>query len=565
VLGGGFRFRHRLLQEVAYAALTRARRVELHLGYLRLQAPDELSLRAFHAQSAWELLNVDSPERAAVALIAVRELRLLGEMVFGWQADGSKGIFERAERMVIDVSDDPDGEVPLLLAAHAQTLVELGQFREAVERAARAVELSASPRVEAAARLAHGRALARSGELERSRAELENVLQLSRALEDRALQGRALWALADAWRFTSITTFTELLEAAHEELAAAGDVWAQTQVARLLAYSLSLSGGPRYQHWYSEVLRVQTLDDLRGRAMLARIRSFEASGRGAWSEALAAADDARETGSRGGLLDVVTDGLLVAMQAHTMLGELGAVFEHRDVMLGLRDQLSSRNQQALACACALAFLRAGDRDGCLEQLSSSDSLLEQLGDGERILHHQAVAEVALDAGLWALALAEAEKANLAAEARGLHLVSLQLRLLACRAALASGNTAPDVADCGRLATAAGADSLAELAAVLDPDPVGEDRVEASGGGAPPQSLIEARAIWFENAAMRATDDDEARANWQRARDEWLRLGHTIWPQRAVKASESLPRSVQELAQIPLTPLLDDLTASASDA
>lgn len=562
VLGGGIRFRHRLLQEVAYAALTRARRVHLHLTFLDLLEQDALSLRAFHAEAAWSHLGAASAARPEVAARAVRELRLLGEMVFGWQASGALGVFARAEPMLEHLPAEAAADAALLLAAKAQALIDLGRFSEAKVVASRAVVsalATGETRPEASARLALGHALTRLNEHEPARVELSQVLALADALWDRQLRGRASWALAHSWRFDSRPQFRALLEQAYEELVAADDQWGRAQVARLLTYLLSMSGGEDFEHWRGLVSEMQSLDDLRGRAMLARITSFVASGRADWAAAAAAAEEALATGRRAGLQDVVTDALLILMQSKTMLGLLAPAAAARQELLATTG-LTTRSRQALSCASALTLLRSGARDEAAEELRTAADLLRELGHGERLLERQAVAEVALDAGHSELAAQAGVVAAELAEESGLHLVALQLHLLVHRAMLAVGRQAEGWEVLQAAAAAAGAGPIARQAVLLR---------DQQGGTSDAPALqddgIEARAIWFENAAMRASDDEEARDSWQRAHDEWSRLGHTIWPIRALKAKEALPRNAQELAKIPLTPLLADLTAPPSDA
>ena len=227
VTGGGYRFGHRLFQEVAYSALTRSRRVELHLGYLDLLGPESPSLRGFHAESAWQHLGADSPMRAEVAVRALTELQVLGETLFAWQASGAKGVFERADLVARDLPDDPSGLVATHLATYAQVLVDIGDLSEALGTAQRAREAACDARSEALARLAVGHAFARIGEMEQARNELQPVLEA----DDAGLRGRALKVLGLTWRFESEERFCILLEEAHRALAEAGDQAGQAEVS----------------------------------------------------------------------------------------------------------------------------------------------------------------------------------------------------------------------------------------------------------------------------------------------------------------------------------------------
>ena len=567
-VSGGYRFAHRMFQEVAYASLTRTRRVQLHIAHLGLLDDENPGLRAFHAEAAWRHLNTGSPERLDVALMALRELKALGDVVSSWQAAAAELVFSRAAPIIDDVVTSSPGPAAAVLAAHAQVLVDLVRLDEALTRARHAVELVDAAgetdwEVEAAARLALGHVLARQGQMASARHELDRVLGLADAAGDRALRGHALKVLAETWRFESEARFRELLESSHAELLAAGDVGGQAQVARLLAYVLSTSGSRDFQRWYAIASSAQSLDDLRGRAMIARIGCFFAAGRADWLEARDVAGEAMEWGRRAGLADVVTDALLVAVTANTFLGDSQRALAHRDDLLAQLPDLPPRARAAVACASALALVRAGRVVAGRDQVQLAAQLVDGFGEHGRLLQGQAAAEVALDVGDWAGARDAAEAAERLSFGQGL--MGLQLGLIRCRASLALGDVPRD--DIRALVHAArdvDALPLLLLAAAVERQATLAADDDESSASLPPQPHVEARAIWFENAAMRAADDDEARANWQRAHDEWARLGHTIWPQRALKARDLLPRSLQELAAIPLTPLLD-LTAPPSDA
>jgi len=564
VFGNGYRFSHRLLQEVAYAALTKARRVELHLGFLEMLPEEPLSLRAFHAESAWNHLSSGSSERARVAVIGVRELRRLGEMVFTWQAGGAEAVFRRAEPMLVDLAPDDGDEASLLLGGLSQALMEQGRLGEAVEVGQRAVATSRSggaPSARATAHLALGHALARHGDIEQARSELDEVLALADQLQDARLKGRALWALADSYRFESTTRFQELLEGAHKELDVAGDEWGRTQVERLLAYLASMSGGPDFARWFARAEAGQSLDDLRGRAMLARTGGFVAAGQTDWPTAASLGAEAEALGRRAGLGDVITDALLLGIEAATFLGDLDRGLALAESLPAAATDMSARTRHALASEAALLRLRRGEQAQAAAELRITRELLPELGESEATLAHQAAAEVALDSGLWSLARARAAVGCELAEAVGADLVAAQLKVVQLRAALAQGDRVSDsIADVATAAARAGTERLSVLLAVLaEQDQLGNPTAISP---VPPDTCIEARAIWFENAAMRATDADEARAHWQRAHEEWCRIGHTIWRERAQQAMQTLPRNAQELAQIALTPLLDEAALGA---
>ena len=281
---------------------------------------------------------------------------------------------------------------------------------------------------------------------------------------------------------------------------------------------------------------------------MARTACFVACARADWGEANKLADEALVLGHRAGVLDVVLDASLAGISARTYVGDIGGA-------LGLRDDLADvelppRGQLAFACASALTLLRAGKPGGSLAELAHAESLAEQFGGVERLLLCQARAEVLLDAGRPHEAEPVAAEARAAAEAAALTLLELQVRLLECRIHLAAGRSVGEMAaralaDAERL----GAVPLAELARVL-----------AGQSTEPPAAGIEARAHWYEQQALSG-----APGAWEQAHDEWAKLGHTIWPQRALLARDLQPRTQAELAAIPLTPLIDDLTQLPTDA
>lgn len=548
VTSGGYRFGHRLFQEVAYSALTRSRRVWLHLSYLDLLEDESPAVRAFHAESAWQHLAAEAPERGAVATRALTELHALGETLFAWQATGARAVFVRAEAVMDDVPNASDGAVTAALATYAQVLIDLGDLLEALAVAQRARDKATDAHSEAASRLALGHALARLGRMGEARLEVQPLL----GRDEPGLRGRALKVLAETWRFESEHRFYELLEEAFEALEQAGDTRGQGEIARLLAYLLSVSADGAFQRWFDRASAMLSLDDLRGRALMVRTACFAAGGRADWPGVVKLAEEALQLGLRAGVLDVVVDATLAAITGRTYLGDTKGALAFRTELVA--SELPPRARLAMGCASALALLRDGQPENAREELLSASSLAEEFGGAGRVLHRHAQAEVLLDGGWPGAARLAALEGLQAAEAANASLIAVQLRLLLCRIGQALGasmddETARAQADADRL----GAGPLAELASVL-----ARDSAELPAEG------VEARAIWFENAAMRATDDDEARANWQRAHDEWSRLGHTIWPQRALKARDLLPRTLQELAAIPLEPLMD-LTALPSDA
>lgn len=124
--------------------------------------------------------------------------------------------------------------------------------------------------------------------------------------------------------------------------------------------------------------------------------------------------------------------------------------------------------------------------------------------------------------------------------------ALQVRLLLCRIGLAQGRDVTDeavtaLADAERL----GAAPLADLARVL-----------AGHASEPPAEGIEARAHWYEQQGLAGVP-----GAWEQAHAEWAKLGSTFWAERALLAAQAKPTTLEELAALPITPLIDDLTAT----
>jgi class 3 adenylate cyclase/tetratricopeptide (TPR) repeat protein len=579
-----FEFKHVLIMDVAYQSLPRAERASRHLlaaQWLqeRAERADEepVAALAHHYEQAWALSKSRGgwTALATTAQLAAGYLKRAGDQAFAFQPRLGHALYRRGLRIAREAGDavGPAMIADLEVGA-AETAIELGSHREAIETAGEALDaadLAGRKDLRAQSLLALGRAHSYLGELERARALLREALGLFEATHDVRGQAWTVYRLSEAWRFDDHPLQVDLLRDAHRWFEAAGERWGEAMAAQELAYLLTLTGGTEFRESY-ELARVASDREggLRSKAALTRIWGYSAYYGGEYAEAIRAAREARPLAAEAGDRWVEVDTLLLESLVAAAAGSPQDGERLSSQVVAIAQEAGTRHLKALALlAGARSAVRAGRVALGRQRLRSARRTLQALRVEAEMAEVDLVeAALLLDLGSWPRAALLAEAGAARAEGNGWRMFAAQGLVLRGRANLGAGryeqaHTALQAAV--ELSEAAGASGwLAVARAALGQASIllGERPAPRRARPASP----EAEAIQAENEgllALRATDVLSAADHFAVAVAHWGRLGLTASLARALgwradalrqarmgrEASASLKRAEETLRRL----------------
>lgn len=537
---GRLRFGHGLVQEIAYAALPRSQRSQLHRSALSLlHANADVARHALHAVAWAESTSSSDPGQRREAIgVALTESLKYGRRLMSTQTMSANEVLTRALRLV-ESDGDTAGPLVEVLTTTANCLIEMWRFGEAEQLATRAVSLCKhddASRAALDARMALGAARSRQRRFQSARQVLEDVLTLAESAGDDVARGRALRHLGETWRQTSFATFLQLTEQSYEVLDRAGDIDAAADCARWLAYLTALAPSVRYRRWLQLAIERTATEDSRGQAMLARTNALAAVYRLDMRSARASALRAVEQAETAGALDALGDALSVLVDTSVAAGSVPDFDRYCADYAELAERTGNPRTWLFVRSCsALGLLRSGRLAECLEALAAARQDADGFGAGERAEIAGVSALVHRDRGDWQLALDDLEVALSASVQAPMDVETLLYRCHASRVVAASGGllTKPAseelVRECEQAEApflASYAQAIAEHAAVVR----GETLVPTKTAEG---ACIEEQGIRADTAALLAerSGDDPTEA-WATAEQTWQQLGVTIWLARA---------------------------------
>jgi class 3 adenylate cyclase/tetratricopeptide (TPR) repeat protein len=295
-----FRFRHQLIREGAYAAMSKAERARLHERYAALleelpaeRLPQLDEVIGYHLEQAyllWASLG-GKPGQPDTASRAASRLGAAGLRANErWDSAAAANLLARAT--ILLPLGDPDRISYLPQLAHA--LIALGRFDEAqaaVDEAIGATDTSSDRAARVQALLARAELADRkgAGEVER-RPDLEEALAIATASGDLTqlarVQGNLAWLIAEAGQLGEAR---RLLELAIDAAERSGDVrfevaprrtvgtvmlwgtWAAADIERILAENLAFAREHGLRFSEGHALRAQAVETARrGRVPEAR-------------------------------------------------------------------------------------------------------------------------------------------------------------------------------------------------------------------------------------------------------------------------------------------------------
>jgi class 3 adenylate cyclase/tetratricopeptide (TPR) repeat protein len=538
---GRWRFCHGLVQEVAYASLTRRARGDLHQRQLaRLGSDAAPELRAYHATAWAESLPAAHERDHEAGIAALVETFRFAQILYATQARSAHLTIGRVRRLLDDRAPDAPDLAVRILVLDAQCLIEIGDFDEALRAVSRAESIADQATIESSTRLsnllARGHALSRLRRFQGARQALDEAASLAESLGDDSSRAQALRLMAETWRHSVFTRFISLTEDAHSLFTAADDAEGAGECARLLAYLFSPASPALYDRWSEIAARATPISDLRGQARLARNSANALCARFAYVESVAAAERSIELGELAGTGDAVTAGLLTLVQASVSTGNLDAAFAAAARLIAMADaQANPRMRIAAGATAALVLHRRGATARAAEELRVAKEGVAEFGASE--LGDVAFGEAVTtrDSGHWGPSFDHFHEMRTAAEENGFALFSLaartqQARLQIVGAARSRGfdltGLVGECRDVDSPLLLSYAEALADLARVQagDASPLSDP---VSG------ACLEELAIRADTTALRAELIGEDPAPlWLAARDLWQRLGYTIWLARA---------------------------------
>jgi class 3 adenylate cyclase/tetratricopeptide (TPR) repeat protein len=543
---GDWRFSHGVVQEVAYASLTRRARADLHRRQLSLIAENtQQELRSYHAVAwAQSVGTLGSSADPGAGVAALRETLDLARVYAATQARSAHELIHRNRSVVEDAfSAAPDLAIQLL-TLDAECLIELGRFEEALQSTTRAEVIAAEAAVSTQARisclLARGHALSRLRRFQSARQALDAATALAEQIPDQSLRAYSLLLNAQTWRHSDYAKYVSLTEEAYDVFDAAGDAAGAAECARLLAYLTSASSAIRYQRW-AAIARCSTADnDVCGQAWLARAAQIAYGVRLDFANVETEALKAIDYGQRSGLQDAVMEGIGTLIEARLGLGKLAEAVSTVEQLIEVVD--AQNNQRARLTAGAVAapvLLRAGFADRAQEELHVARDQLAEFGASELYQVSVGEAQIARDRGEWERALARFDEVAGAVSESGAAGLFLLAQADQARSRLQAGQQVPLDAlehlrdECRRLDApifVSMIDALIDRAQLLD-------GTLAKPSASAVRGCLEELAIRAETAALLAEVRGEpSDARWRSAADAWRQLGFTIFLARAQSRS-----------------------------
>jgi len=475
--GSGYRFRHGLIRDVAYASLPRAERAIRHAEVGSWYASGDPSLEALtaaahHVELAWRLgsTRVGKPDRE-LGRLAVEHLGRLADHVRGYQARSAEEAYARALGIARQVGET-DTVRARLLAGRAECLVEMGRHAEAAQdarEARRRAERAGDDQGTAWALLALGRCESDLGRTRQARATLGRARALFASAGDLRGEGWSLHRLSETWEWRDYGRELDDLRNAYRSFVRAKDRWGRAVVAQDLAFLLTLSGGREYEKWLG-VARELAEDegDLRAAADLLRTQGYHASYRGSFAEAQRTMAEARPLAAEAGDRYAEADTLMIGALASTAAGSPQDAETKASEALALAAELGSvRVRVGALHAAARAALRRGDRSRATARLRAAAQAVRRhritTMTGETAMIE---AWVALDRGAWDAVAPAARRLANQARANGWRLWEPVAPLFVGRAQLGAGRASRAIASLEKavdLGARVGADGTGALA------------------------------------------------------------------------------------------------------
>jgi class 3 adenylate cyclase/tetratricopeptide (TPR) repeat protein len=548
-------FKHPLIREVAYESLPRVERVRRHLQtaeWLRRRERSgtdlPVAVLAHHYERAWELERSAKGQRPSrtTARAAVEYLGRWAEETFAYQARAAGTLFERALRVARQAGEGIDPRVTAgLLTDRAESLIEMGQRREAISDATEARDMArrlGDRRSLARASLAIGRAESDSGNMPEARTLLRRARREFRVLGDMRGEGWALHRLSETWSRDDFRRELADLREAHRLFARSRDRRGRSVAAQDLAYLLTTQGGPEFHRWLKEAERVAEDDrDLRSRAAVARTRGYFAYFCAEYEEAIRIMGEAGPIAAQAGDRYAEADAVLIAAMSAAAVGSPEEAERLSGDALRLADELDSARVRALGLlAGARAAIRAGSPPLAAARLKAARRVIEQRGI--TVMRSESVlfdAWVALDRGGFDVVPGLVVELGAAIRSSGWQILRPLVPLLRGRASLGAGLHRAAVRDLDRAAglarslgttgSLALAQALGEQSRLLLGEAARVIPVEARRGR-------EIGAVCMENDGLKALvngDDQGAAGAFERATDTWRAMGRTVWLARSL--------------------------------
>jgi len=529
------RFPHALLREVAYEAVNRARRVEIHRAaaewYAILPVSQVLESQAHHLEQAARsgTPDCDLVRRTVEAMV------LFARSVEEERSRVAAEVLVRA-RELKDAHPRCEVDALQLELAWAATSFVLGAMEEVTAAADRARALGESRedlRATAEAHLLTARVM-RHTEDPAGPDHLDRAQAAFRALED--IAGEARVELERSWfdQFQKgIAQQLTTMERAYQLSMRSADTRLQAGMAKDLAlHHAFATGRPAFEQWAVRAVENSRSDDVSlepkldlARGTLAMFDADPVGGREPTGLALAAG---RELG-----LHFVHYNALVVMLDHLVRG--GDLDGARRLLPEARAVASHRTTEWVDLQVDLLEAQLAQRDG---RTADALALLE------RVAHHELAAKavlqrdlaeargwVALDRGHFAEARAHAAQALAVDQETGERCAPMRPRLINLVGAVAEGRSVPlgDIASLRQQGRDTGLTTVVALAArwmYVE---------ELSRGwavdlyGLEDHDVVEARALDLEIRALQQREYDQL----AEAAAVWSELGTTVWHARAL--------------------------------
>jgi class 3 adenylate cyclase/tetratricopeptide (TPR) repeat protein len=548
-----FEFKHGLIRDVAYESLPRAERALRHLiiaDWLRERSAstkdEPVSTIAHHYEQAWTLSRSRARWAApgATAELAAMYLKRAGDEALAYQPRVAHALYQSGLKVAAEAVDavDPATEGELLVGA-AETAVELGEHRTAIQIAGKALDAAEAVglrELRARALLALGRAHSDLGELERARALLADALGLFEAMGDAAGEAWTVYRLSEASRFDDFRGQVELLRRSYDLFHAAGESWGEAMTGQELAYLLTLTGGSEFELRFGEARKLAENEGAaRSRAALTRIWGYHAYYKGEYADALRSAREAGPLATQAGDRWVEVDALLLEAMVEAAVGAPEDGERLAGQLVHIAREAGTRHLNALALeAGARPAMRGGRPALGKHRLRLARRTLRSLGVVAEMAEVDLVeAGLLLDQGAWDRAFIAAESGVGIARENGWSLFEAQGLVQRGRAQLGAGR--PEAAR-EALALAVATCETAGASGWLSLGSAALTQASILVGRRPPSrrartTSAEVQAIRAENdglLSLRTGNAMGAAEQFEVAVHAWEQLGLTAWLARA---------------------------------
>ncbi|HVE64091.1 MAG TPA: adenylate/guanylate cyclase domain-containing protein [Mycobacteriales bacterium] len=546
-------FTHDLIREVAYESVSHRTRRERHAAaadwLLSVAASDDefeppSALLAHHYHQAFLFGATQGDPDCGLARAAVRHLSAWAAQLYSTRARPAEVAYSSALEVARAAPQCIDRAVRAELhVSHARACVEMSRYDEADADVGQALLLAPSdsnPKTFCAAQLVKAQTIRLRGSVDGAALLLDEITPVVERADSVRLRAVLALEVAIVRQYEDYTRLPWLLRDAYSACVRADDLRGQYDMAHSLAFVQSMEGGADYRRWLGVASSLTTEDDLRGKAQLRLTRAALALNRGEYADAAAGAVECEQMAIDGGFDVVAADALVYRITCAAESGDLAA---GEALLSRLMEFCAHRGwlripALGLSAGASLA-VRSGEPAKALERLAEANRLFDSVGARfERLEVDIAAVGVRADSGHWPEIGAMTQALVDALEPPGWGLYVLRSRVVAGRAALASGALDAAVLLAAALDGARRHDApvwgaLAavslEQAQLLAGQPA-STRLES------PTDSAQVRAVDAENGALRAwrTGDSAESAAWLRgAVSHWESLGLTAWLGRAL--------------------------------